>query len=301
MNVELKNRILETVKERRSNFSGSDAKFATTLGISSSQYSRVVNGDIDRVLSDANWISIARKLEVSLNELPKWNVARTTLFDYMEPQLALCQDTSISLLLCDLSDIGKSFIARHYCKTHKNAVYIDCSQNKRRSALIRKIAKEFGVGYTGKYSDVYDDLVFYIKSLPNPLVILDEAGDLEYTAFLELKALWNATEYCCGWYMMGAECFKDKIEKGIASHKIGYPELFTRYNSLCQRWMPENSVDLKEERDTIVAIIAKANADPDMDIQRLVTVANGSPRRLYREIMKLRMLKAKNNESKIAG
>ncbi len=38
-----------------------------------------------------------------------------------------------------------------------------------------------------------------------PLVVLDEAGDLQYEAFLELKALWNATEMCCGWYMMGAD------------------------------------------------------------------------------------------------
>jgi len=293
MQVELQNRIIESIRERRTNFSGSDAKFALSLGISSSQYSRIMKGDIDKVLSDANWISIARKLEVSLNELPKWNIARTPLFDYMEPQLGLCQDTGISLVLCDLSDIGKSFIARHYCKTHKNAVYIDCSQKKSRYKLIKQIAKEFGVGHTGTYSDVYDDLVFYIKSLPNPLVILDEAGDLEYNAFLELKALWNATEYCCGWYMMGAEGFRDKIEKGIASRKIGYPELFTRYGTLCQKWMPENSGELKRERDTLVAVIAKVNADPDMDIQRLVAVANGSPRRLYREIIKLRMLKSK--------
>ena len=27
-------------------------------------------------------------------------------------------------MLCDYSDIGKSFIAKHYCKTHKNVVYI---------------------------------------------------------------------------------------------------------------------------------------------------------------------------------
>jgi hypothetical protein len=147
---------------------------------------------------------------------------------------------------------------------------------------------------------VYDDLVFYIKSLPQPLVILDEAGDLEYSAFLELKALWNATEFCCGWYMMGANVLADKIQKGIASNKVGYPEIFTRYGTMYLHCFPKNSEELKKEKDTNVAIIAKANADPGMDIQRLVAVANGSPRRLYREIMKLRMLSAENNGEKVA-
>jgi len=39
----------------------------------------------------------------------------------------------------------------------------------------------------------YEDLVFYLKTLPYPLIIFDEAGDLQYDAFLEIKALWNAT------------------------------------------------------------------------------------------------------------
>jgi DNA transposition AAA+ family ATPase len=300
MKLEIKNRIVEAIKERRANFT-SDVKHATHLGIDKGQYSRIMSGDIEKVLSDANWVSIARKLEVPLNELPRWNVARTPMYDYMDLQLSLCQETSISLVLCDLSDIGKSFIARHYCKTHRNAVYIDCSQVKSKYELIKEIAKEFGVGHSGRYKEVYDDLVFYIKSLPQPLVILDEAGDMSYSAFLELKALWNATEYCCGWYMMGADILKDKIEKGIARKKIGYPELYSRYGTQCQRRMPENGADLKKERDTLVAVIAKANADPDMDIQRLVLTANGSPRRLYKEIMKLRMLKTKSNGTKTAA
>ena len=60
----------------------------------------------------------------------------------------------------------------------------------------------------GRYSDVYEDLVAYLRTIDTPLVILDEAGDLQYEAFLELKALWNATERCCAWYMMGADGLK---------------------------------------------------------------------------------------------
>jgi DNA transposition AAA+ family ATPase len=291
MNLELKNRIVETIKSRRTNFSGSDAKFAISLGISAAQYSRINKGDTEKVLSDGNWISIARKLEVPLTESPQWNVATTPIYTFVTAQIEMCQKESGSLLLCDNADIGKTFTARYYCKTHTNAVYIDCSQVKARYKLIKQIAKEFGVSCNGAYSDIKADLEYYIKTLIQPDVILDEAGDLEYSAFLELKSLWNATENCCGWYMMGANGLAKKINIGIEYKKVGYEEIFSRYGDKFQKRMPENSTELKTMRDNIVAIIAKANADPDMNIQKLVHSANGSPRRLQMQIKKMRMLK----------
>ena len=141
---ELKSKILAEAKNARKNFTGSDAKFAVTLGISASQYSRVMSGQIDKVLSDANWISIARKLNVALNDAPRWEVANTPVFQYITAQLQKCQAEGISSLLCDFSDIGKSFAAKHYAKNKKNAIYVDCSQVKSKQKLIRCIAKEFG-------------------------------------------------------------------------------------------------------------------------------------------------------------
>ena len=77
-----------------------------------------------------------------------------------------------------MPNIGKTFTARYYVQSHKNAVYIDCSQVKTKLKLVRKIAAEFGVDSKGKYSDVYEDLVYYLRSMETPLIILDEAGDL---------------------------------------------------------------------------------------------------------------------------
>ena len=60
---------------------------------------------------------------------------------------------------------------------------------KTKLKLIRYIAKEFGVTSNGRYSDVYEDLVAYLRTIDTPLVILNEAGDLQYEAFLESSAL----------------------------------------------------------------------------------------------------------------
>lgn len=288
MNIskEIKEKVVEAMKERRPHYA-SDAKFAVALGISSSQYSRVMRGDLERVLSDSNWISIARKLEVTLNALPEWKTAVTPVYEFVTGQLQFCQDNGSSRMLCDVADIGKTYTARCYVRSHANAIYIDCSQVKTKQRLIRQIAREFGVGSVGTYHEVYADLVFYLRSLPRPLVILDEAGDLDYAAFLELKALWNATERCCGWYMMGADGLREKIRRSIEYKKVGYEEIFSRYGSRYQRATPESEKETQEFKRLHAALIAKANAGDGVNIQQLIAQCDCSPRRIYDELRKV--------------
>lgn len=63
--TEIKNKIVAAITANRANYP-SDAKHAASLGITAAVYSGVKNGQTERMLSDANWISIARKLGVSL-------------------------------------------------------------------------------------------------------------------------------------------------------------------------------------------------------------------------------------------
>jgi DNA transposition AAA+ family ATPase len=185
---EMISKILKAIETNRTNYP-SDAKHAASLGISTSVYSAIRNGKTDRMMSEANWITVARKLNVSLRGEMEWKAARTATFEFITAQLEVCQQSGLSAIMCDLPNIGKTFTARFYVAGHANAVYIDCSQVKTKLKLIRKIANEFGVNSRGYYSDVYEDLVYYLRSIETPLIILDEAGDLTYEAFLELKAL----------------------------------------------------------------------------------------------------------------
>jgi hypothetical protein len=287
MTTELKQKILTALAEKRSNFAGSDAKFAISLGINNAQYSRIKNGETERVISDQNWVSLARRLEVPIGNAPQWNTARTPVYNFIYQQLAFCQQNAASCLLCDVPDIGKTYTAKQYVKASKNAIYVDCSQVKTRQKLIRFIAKEFGVGYTGKISDVYADLVFYLRSLPNPLIILDEAGDLDYQAFLELKALWNAAERCCGWYMMGADGLKEKIRRSIDHKKVGYTELFSRYGSRYQKASPDSHDELRQFKSIHAALIIKANCQEQVDIQKMIVRTDYSLRRIADELRKI--------------
>jgi len=286
---ELKKRIVASLAESRQLFDGSDAKFAISLGINNAQYSRIKNGDTTKVLADAVWISLARRQGISVNNAPAWKIANTPVFQFITAQLEICQNDGISSLLCDLSDIGKTVAAVHFAKTHKNAVYCDCSQVKSKQKMIRYIAKEFGVGNSGKYADVYEDLVFYLKTLPNPLIILDEAGDLQYDAFLEIKALWNATEHTCGYYMLGAESLQEKMRRAIDHKKVGYTELFSRFGKKYGKVIPIGKEESEKLLNQTAAQIIKANAAEGTDVNKLLRQTMGeddrpSLRRIYTKI-----------------
>lgn len=284
---EIKQRIMEAIRANRDNYP-SDNKHAAALGISASVYNALKKGNIDRQVSDTNWICIARRLNVSLSEEMEWHAAETPTYIFISEQLATCQEGGMSAILCDMANIGKTFTALAYVKMHRNAIYVDCSQVKTKQRLIRFIAKEFGIGTNGRYVDVYDDLVFYLKTLEHPLVILDEAGDLQYEAFLELKALWNATERCCAWYMMGADGLKEKINRSIECKKVGYTEMLSRYGDKYSKVTPDDA----KERDTFLkaqaAMVAKLNAPNGTDIVKVVNRTGGSLRRVYTEIEKLK-------------
>lgn len=288
---EMKARIIEAMKGARENFGGSDAKFATSLGINASQLSRIMRGDTDRVLGEERWITVARLLGVGIGNQRAWKTANTPVFQFITAQLEKCQQESLSALLCDLSDIGKTYAALHYQRTHKNVVYVDCSQVKSKQKLIRKIAKSFGVGSTGRYDDVYEDLVFYLKQLPTPLIILDEAGDLHYEAFLEIKALWNATEHACGYYMMGADGLRQKIARAIDNKKVGYTELFSRFGRKYINCLPSNNEERVRMLQTSASMIIKANSKEGTDVLKVLRQSadeQGVPslRRINKELSK---------------
>lgn len=296
--TEQKKKILAAIAQNRANYP-SDAKHATSLGISTSVYSMVKQGVLDKALSDANWVRIARRLGVNLRHEIEWKPANTFTFLFIQKQLELAQLSSLSMILCDEPNIGKTYSAKYYIGCHENAVYIDCSQVKTKRRLIRKIATEFGTDNKGTYSDVYEDLVYYLRTLNSPLIILDEAGDLQYEAFLELKALWNATEHSCGWYMMGADGLKEKINRSIDCKKVGYTEMLSRYGGRFSKVTPDDGKEREKFLMKQASIVAKVNAPADADIPTIVRKTQGGLRRVYTEIEKLKI--AAENAAEASG
>ena len=282
---DIKKRILAAMDANRVNYP-SDSKHAASLGISPAVYSQLKAGQMERVLSEANWISMARRLGVELRPGMEWKAAQTATFKYIWAQLTACQNGSLSAIMCDMPNIGKTFTAREYVKQHRNAIYVDCGQVKTKTQLVKQVAKEFGVSCRGQYKDVYEDLVFYLKTVDNPMIILDEAGDLKNEAYLELKALWNATERQCAWYMMGADGLKARIERSVDMKMVGYTELLSRFGDRFCKVTPDDGKERQAFLIEQARVVAEANAPKGVDAAALARKTGGALRRVYTEIEK---------------
>ena len=290
MNETHRKQIIEAIAVARENFEGSDAQFAASLEINNAAYSRLKRGETERVVADKNLIRIARKLDVPLGNQKAWNTANTPVFQFITKQLEICQRYGLSSMLCDFSDIGKTHAAKHYVRSHKNAVYIDCSQSKTKRLLIRSIAKEFGINYTGRYADIYGDLIYYLRTLKDPLIVFDEYGDLGYDAILETKALWNGASNCA-FYVMGADGLEKKMRLGQEYKKVGYAELFSRFGKKYGKVIPAGKDKSKKVLNENALMIIKANAPEGTDPNKILRGTMGdderpSLRRIRNELTK---------------
>jgi DNA transposition AAA+ family ATPase len=283
---ELKLKIIEGIRNRLPNYA-SAAKMAVALGTSSAQLSRILKGETEGVLSEAAWITVARRLDVRIGDGDEWKTAATPAFTFITTQLAVCQTQHASMVLCDSAGVGKTHAARRYAAANKHVAYVDCSQVKTKTRLVGAIAQQFGVGHAGHYADVYADLIFYLNSLPDALIILDEVADLDYKAFLEVKAMYNATEWACGWYMMGADGLKAKIDMNLKCRRVGYAEIFDRFGMRCQKATPDGSEASLDFRRAQHAVVCKLNC-PEADEAKMFARTGGSLRRLRIEAQKLK-------------
>lgn len=273
---QFKQRVIDalTKAEKASGLNG--RQFSTRIGINPAQWSRLKSGETDGIINDGKYITLGREYGVQVGDFEAWKTVETATFQYITSLLSTCQAECISSLLVDVSDLGKSYAAKHYCRNNQNALYIDCSQVKSRLLLIREIARQAGVTHTDKYNTVYRDLVYYLRSISSVIIVLDEVGDLDYPAFLELKALWNATEGAVSWIMMGADGLRRKMERAISGQKVGYTEIFRRFGSQYRRVTPASTIDTSNFKLDQIALVAKANAPAGTDIQQLVHKSRGS-------------------------
>jgi len=270
---EFKNKVFAALSEIRKNFSGSDAMFAKQWEISSSVYSRLKGGERDGLLKDSQWLNMGRILGVNANE-KKWNMAKTEVFNIISEDVEFCKIHSKSRICVDDCGIGKTYSAKYLSRTLHNCFYVDASQGKTKRLFIKLVARAIGIDVNDKYENIKENVKYYLRTIPQPIVIVDEAGDLEYGAFMDLKELWNGTEGACAWYLIGADGLRRKIEKGINGRKVGYREMFSRLSESFTKAVPagkENRLMFYKKLITDVLSVNAANGDINSIVKRCLT------------------------------
>lgn len=261
------------------NYGGTATQFARKYGMSASVWSEIKNGRTEGKLSAQKWLNIASILGVQVNKRP-WKMARTEVFNAIERGVLACKNYGWGMIFVDKCAIGKTYSAKFLAKTQKNCFYVDGSQCKTKILFTRTLAQVIGVESAGRYQDVKMRIKNALNVLEKPVVIIDEAGDLEYNAFLDLKEFYNATEGTCGWYMMGANGLRKKITDGISRESVGFEEIFSRFSDAYAHVVPTNKDEQIEFYRKLLTDVLSVNMEDKTNLQKLVnqclTVSTGN-------------------------
>jgi len=269
--AEHKQQITAALLDQRKNFDGTDEQFAQSFDINYSVFSRLKTAsNYDGLLRESKWLEIAYELEIDFNKT-KWNIVRTDVYTMIEEEILFCKKYSKSRICVDSSDIGKSTTARHLSKNLKNCFYIDMSQCPGKIEFIRTLAKAVGVNPNDSIINLKKKTKYMLKMLPEPIIILDEAGDMHYQTFLSCKEYWNGTEGTCGWYMIGADALRAWIERGKRNRKVGFYEMFNRYGANYTAITPTDNRERFDFYKKLITDVVKANLK---DKSKLNTIVN---------------------------
>ena len=300
-----KEKISDLVYDQFVNSGFNQSEYARTLGFKAEDISNLFkknwlkNGSL---IGINKWIRFARIVGFSTHSDTEWITAETEVYTYINNQLNACQRESLTAILVDEAGIGKTWACKAYQRRNKAVFYIDGSVNGTKNSFVRALGRAVGVGDHGKVEDVLNDTIYALESMDKPLIILDEAGDLDNKTLLVLKRIYNALDTVCGFYMVGADGLRHRLERGIRNRKMGYVELFSRYGKEFKKVLPVLANDRHQVLKEMAANIALANgieADALASIVSGLSKAQGfgDIRGVKRKIMgvKNRMSQDKNN------
>lgn len=245
LTTDYKERVINALLAARENYSGSDSDFSRKWSIDKTVYSRLKKGYQEGLLSVGKYVEIGMELSVSTHDR-NWNMVRTDVFNLIEAEVQFCKAYSKGKIFVDKCAIGKTYSAKYLAQTIPNCFYVDMSQAKTPILFARALAKAIGAEHRGWTVKVKERIKYYLKLIPSPIVIIDEAGEMDVKTVSELKEYYNALDGMCGWYALGANGLRNKLDDGIKHGTNGYEELFSRWSDRYSTIVP---VDKKKRQE----------------------------------------------------
>ncbi len=268
-------------------------KYATSIGINSSDFSNIENAkwkSNERLLSTQKWIRIARSVGYEFTTRQSWITADTMTCRAIRRQLEMCAKDGLCAIFCDEAGLGKTHAAREFCANTPNAFYINGGSHPRKVSFIRALATAVGINPDkSKVEDVLLDTIAYLSALPNPVLVIDEAGDLHNNTYLLLKRLYNDLEFQCGMYLLGARGLKKRIDAAIRNRTNGVEGVYSRFGSRYTTVLPEGAKERKEFLRKEALLVAEANGLSDAERINRMFSRDFDLRTVRREVLKSRI------------
>ena len=205
----------------------SQNKAAQSLkGTSAGTISQIISGKWT-LISDEMWKKIASQvMTANPNE---WIIVKTTAYQEMDFAMYDAQEWKNVTWIVGEAGCGKTTAAKSYSETGKEAFYILCSEDMKRSDFIREIAHKIGVRTDG-YSlrETLENVMGALIQMDKPLLLFDEADKLTDTVFHYFITIYNRLEDKCGICFFSTNYIVRRMKAGLRYNKKGYNEMHSR-------------------------------------------------------------------------
>lgn len=227
------------------------------------------------LIADDMWRKVAKYVGVSSNG---WNYAETRNSKELLEFFNDSQQFSLVLAITGKAGAGKSETAKKYEAENKNAFLLSCNEYWDKRWFLRELLGKMGKDHAGlTLPEMMHKAVLLLKSLENPIIILDEADKLADNVLLFFITLYNALENHCGIVLMATHFLEKRIRRGVATEKKGYREIYSRVGL--------RFIELENTSYSDVEKICTANGIDDTAIIRTISKdCDGDVRRVRRLI-----------------
>lgn len=259
---------------------GSQNKAAKTLtGVSITNINHIINDKWDSI-SDAMWRNVGS--QVGFNTAG-WQNVNTTNYEILSSILMDAQMHHNVYAVVGDAGCGKSATNKIYAESYQLVYLLECSEFWNRKYFLEELLTAMGENYEGlSVADMVNTAVRKLKTLPNPLIILDEADKLTDSVLYFFITLYNKTKGNCGIVMTATDHLEKRITKGVRLNRKGYKEIKSRLGN--------KFIKLRNASKNDVTGICNANGITDVaEIAEIFNESESDLRRVERMIHKSKL------------
>lgn len=230
------NEMAQAVEEYIKDSKISQNKLASLIGISPSYIVHILKRNWDNIpagqgrtttFSEANYKKVMNFL--GLEEAKVWDIENYKLiFSTLLEAKAHKEHRIIS----GERGAGKTFTAEAFLREHPNETYlITASDDMNPKAFMIALAEQIGVDSTGDRRKIRLAIAAKIKTMSNPLIIVDESENAKPAMYGSIKALFDGVEKYCGIVLIGANGYLSYLKKKADAGRGCFPQLYSRFSA----------------------------------------------------------------------